>query len=216
MNNIIAKNIIVTICVLVIAAPVFAQIPKGSSTVGGNISWVRQKVQHGFEPGYPQKSEYKISVLSITPSYGYFIVNNLCVGANVNTSFGGSTTKPYTDLPELKTHTRSLGAGPMVRYYLPLDSKLYAYATASYTWVGSKFEYESFDEADRIVTTNAKSHYTLLDAGLGLSYFINPGTALEAGFAYTHAGYKDDNGNTTQKTNVIALNIGFRIFLRKA
>jgi hypothetical protein len=208
------KNIIVVICALLLATPLLAQIPQGSSTIGGNISLLRQKTQQGYEAPYTNyKTEYTIKIISITPSYGYFVLNNLCVGANVNTLFARSTNKPYASVRDLNSDTQSIGAGPFVRYYLPLDSKLYAFAAASYSWRWSQIKYESVDNTG-ITTTTIKAPYTMWDAGLGLSYFISPSTAIEGGFTFTKARYKDDDGNVTQKTNNMALNIGFRIFLR--
>jgi len=213
------KNIIV-VTFLISALPVFAQIPQGSSTIGGNISFLRQKDQLLNETTYSSnpyyKTEYKYNILSVTPNYGYFVINNLCIGANVSATFTHASSAAATDYPELENHSRSIGVGPFVRYYLPLDNKLYAFVTTGYTWYWSNLKYEFPDATDDIVTMTSKSRYTLWNGGIGLSYFINPSAALEAGAGYASVRHKNDDGKPTDKTNNIALNIGFRIFLRKA
>jgi outer membrane protein len=213
------KNTIIVALAFFSSLPAFAQISKGTSTWGGNISLLRQSNRYIYEGYYPQynNSKYKTNTLSITPSYGYFVVNNLSVGANVSGLLSHSVSEPpaLSGSPELESSSRSIGVGPAVRYYLPLDDKLYAYAASSYAWFWSrnKFEY-NFGNND-IGTSKSRSRYTTWDAGLGLSYFVNPSTALEAGFAYTNARYKDDNGDISTKTNNISFHAGFRVFLRK-
>jgi opacity protein-like surface antigen len=211
------KNIIVVIALLITALPAFAQISKGTSTLGGNISFLREKNQYVNKVlYYYDKSESTSKTLSLTPTYGYFIANNLCVGANISTVFTRTTFPETVNAPELEGNSRSLGAGPLVRYYIPLDDKLYAFATAGYTWFWTRSENESAGNGRVITTNTSKSRYTTLDAGLGLSYFINPSAAVEAGFGYTHARNIDSGGNVNNKTNTIAFNIGFRIFLKKS
>lgn len=211
------KNITLVICALIFATPLFGQIPKGSSTLGGNVSVLRQSTTHSSGGSGYADYDYHVKLASITPTYGYFVVNNLCVGANVNTLFTRAATKPNAGVGvrDLKSDSRSIGVGPMLRYYVPLDSKLYAFATTSYSWMWSQTKQEYIDDPARISTVKNKSTYTLWDAGLGLSYFVSPSTAVEAGFTYTKARYEDEGGNLMQKANQVALNIGFRIFLRK-
>jgi outer membrane protein len=213
------KNIIIVVAFLIPTVSVFGQIAKGSSTVGGNISLLRETNQYIYESTYypnGYKTENKSNVLSITPSYGYFIIDNLCVGANVSALFGHSTSAASGVYSEFESRSRSIGAGPLVRYYLPLDDKLYAYAQTGYTWNWSNVKFDTAFDPSAKTTTTLKSRYTLWDAGLGLAYFVNPSTAIEAGFNYTSARYKDGEGNVNNKTSAIAFNIGFRIFLRKA
>ena len=209
------KNNIFIIFLLISTTSAFAQIPKGSATLGGNISLLRNKEQITYRQSTTW-SEYQSNILSLTPSYGYFIANNFSIGANVSTLFSRSTSPATVSEPKLHSNNRSIGAGPQLLYYLPLDDKLYAYAAAGYTWFWTRYKYEYTPDGIDITTVTSNSRYTTLDAGLGLSYFVNPSTAVEAGFGYTHARYKDQGGNLNNKTNNIALNIGFRIFLRKA
>lgn len=210
------KNIIIVIALLITVLPAFAQISKGTSTLGGNISFLREKNQYVYESqSFNSKSEFSSNILSLTPTYGYFIANNLCVGANVSTLFSHTTYPKTANVPKLEGNSRSLGVGPLVRYYIPLDDKLYAFATAGYTWFWTRSKNDGTVDGQFITTNTSKSRYTTLDAGLGLSYFINPSVAVEAGFGYTHARYKDNGGNLNNKTNTIAFNIGFRVFLRK-
>ena len=210
------KNILFTICALIVATPLFGQIPRGTSTIGGSISGARHKGQRSYDASYStKKMEMKTTTLSVTPSYGYFVVNNLCIGINVNLSTNNWRGKPI-DSPELKSDSWSIGAGPQVRYYLPLDSKLYAYGAASYSWHTAKADYAELTAVDGI-RGSIDSKSTQLDAGLGLSYFINPRTAVETGVAYTQIknNSEDNLAEVTQKTKRLALNIGFRIFLRQ-
>jgi len=200
------KNIIAILCLLIAGVPVFAQISKGTSTIGGSISLTHQKSDYTIDPRYSNgPAEYKETSLIISPGYGYFITNNFCIGANLAASFSKGTD--IVTGPDLHHKDRSFGIGPFLRYYIPLDSKLYVYAATSATrlWTRSTSEQSG---TNGIFTSSEKNKSLAWDMGIGVSYFINPNAAVETGLAYRH-----DNGDDT---STLALNIGFRIFLRKA
>lgn len=156
----------------------------------------------------------------MSPSYGLFIINNLCVGANVgvSSSRGGSSQKFQGQ--ELNNNSRSINAGPFVRYYLPVNSKLYVFGHAGYLWKWNKLEYETFFDGSDVISLKGKNRTNSWNAGAGLSYFLTPNVALEGMLGYTGYRYKDNSDGgivfiLAEKSGSLALDIGFRLFLRK-
>jgi opacity protein-like surface antigen len=210
MKNI--KNIAITILVT-LAMPAMAQIPKGTSTIGGSISIYHDKTEYNTDPRFTNaSSEYSETAISFAPGYGYFVANNFCVGLNL--SAGVELVKStLSNGSEGESNLRNLGLGPFVRYYLPLNSKLYGYGAAGYNWLWHRGDSDSYSPYDNSWSSSKiKSNASNYNVGLGLSYFINPNTAVEGGLQFTHINESDSEN----ATNTLALNIGFRIFLRKS
>lgn len=196
-----------------------AQIPKGTSTIGGSISG---SYQESKSEGSANKD--KETYIGIQPTYGYFIINNLAIGATVEASLNryGSDRKYGTQ--ELNRETLSFGVGPHVTYYLPINAKLYAHAVASYQWSWSESTYETTYDGINLSDNEYTGRSGYWGVGAGLSYFLTPNAALEATVGYDHKKdlpyeYRDEVNvfpPYTQKTGSLVLGIGFRIFLRKA
>jgi hypothetical protein len=211
--NIAMKNIITAACIFV-SVSAWAQIPKGTSTVGGLVGFSYDKQT---QPSAFGKSTTTTTMAYIQPGYGIFVIDNLCVGANLNVLVSGSTFKsPYYGNNELKSTSRGLTVGPFVRYYLPATEKLYGVFGAGYSWGQSKAEGEYFDVEDDLVTVTYKTGTSVFDVSAGIAYFLNPNAALEATIGYTSNRAKDRDTDRVTKTQTYGLGVGLRIFLRKS
>lgn len=206
------KNTILTISALVFVTCAMAQIPKGTSTIGGSLSLSHKNNDYtSSQPYIVSNSKYKETSISLAPGYGYFLTNNFCVGLNLNAALS-SGKSTYENNPEQKSDTQTLGAGPFLRYYIPLDSKLYAYGAGAVNFLRTRIKGEYYNTATGLISEGTqKIRSTTYDLGLGLAYFLNPNTAIEGGMLFMHNNQRS-NG---EKTNTLALNIGFRIFLHK-
>jgi hypothetical protein len=192
--------------------PVCAQLPirKGTQTIGGSVG--------GSYDSYRRYSASRLQ-LSIRPDYGYFIRDNFCIGASVVAARSWfNAVSAYTPGQHTNSTSSTIGVGPFLRYYYPIDHRLYAVAAAHYTWV---YNYDRL-ESDHFVdgTYSGMEHSTYTDGtstwGLaaGFSYLITPEAALE-----TTLGF-DRTRDVAMQTNIIpattnrlSLNIGFRFFL---
>jgi outer membrane protein W len=170
------KKIFTLAVVTIISASAFSQTQKGNWLVGGSA---------GFSSQSQSGASGNITELSITPTAGYFINNNLAVGASLN--FGsqksGSTVTTF-------------GIGPMVRYYfaeLGKNAKLYGQGEFAYASVTSSG------------VTNSGTGWALQ---AGPAFFLNKNVAIETTLRY--GSVKPQNSNSV---NTFGVNVGFQIHL---
>jgi opacity protein-like surface antigen len=204
------KQILYILSLSLLSLPVFAQIPRGTSMVGGSISFSHKSSNS------PTGIKSTSTAFDVRPSYGLFLVKNLCVGAAVGYNFGKADEDLTVGQYSLSTRYRSISVGPFVRYYIPITSKLYALAHASYdrNWSRNKGNYP----VQNVVTKERANSWTL---GAGLSYFLNPHIALEGILSYSGRRSKNDTTpeNVTfahRNADGLGLSIGLQIFLRKS
>jgi opacity protein-like surface antigen len=203
------KKLLLAIILVSISLGAWAQIPRGTSTIGGSLSFDHHATKSN-----------KTTTFDIRPGYGLFILNNLCVGINTGLSITRQKPSNKFNGQELNYNSRSIDVGPFVRYYIPINAKLYAFGHASWTRQWSKFEQEIYFPSSDLISFEIKDRSYSWNLGAGLAYFLNPNVALEIMPGYT--GYRlknDDNSQNyiqVEKRGTFALNIGFRLFLRKS
>jgi outer membrane protein len=167
------KKILFAVCMLFTMA-LSAQTMKGNWLVGGS---------GGFNSYKPDGASESGSSFHISPNLGYFVMDNLAVGASLG-------------FESVKESYSSFGFGPFVRYYfanLGESAKLMgqvSYTINSITPEGGK----------------ATSGNTL-GVAAGLAYFLNPHVALEG-----IVGYRADSGDLG-KGSGFGINFGFQIHL---
>jgi len=203
------KSIPYIFCLSMLSLSAFAQIPKGTSMIGGSISLSHQDSKPS------DGSQHKSTSFNVQPSYGFFVIDNLAVGVIGGFDLDKSESEAtYSST----TKSRSISAGPFARYYVPFNSKLYAFGQGSYAWKWSRSEAKYSNPAipNTIVEKERTNSWAL---GAGLSYFLNPDIALEASVSYTHDRSKTDEPSeyvTIHKVDGLSFGIGFQIFFRKA
>lgn len=212
------KNTLAAISLAIFSISAFAQIPKGTSIIGGSFSGSYQSVESG------DRDKTITNSLSFQPGYGLFVTNNLCIGIDLNFSLSHTSLEPADPIFEgrdFDTDERSFDTGPFIRYYVPISDKFYAFAAAHYSWGWGKTSTDYYAYLDDLIIDNITYNSTIRSFGLGtgLSYFINPHTAVELSLGYSHDKskykYSEGLGESTDKTNMLWLGIGFRIFLRR-
>jgi outer membrane immunogenic protein len=200
---------ILSSCLLAISLAGFSQIPKGTSTISGSISATRTKSDS-------PSSEMKNSEISVQPSYGYFIIDNLLVGAALKFSNSRSTYVVANDHDfdyDSKSKTTTMGVGPFVRYYIPINEKFYAFGGIGYSRNWSDGESRRINVPSSTSTTS----YVYYNLGLsaGVSYFITPNIALDLSIQHNTDRDTDRDNDVYAKSSTISLATGFAIFLRK-
>jgi hypothetical protein len=156
-----------------------AQIQKGNILVGGDLAGL-----HFGSGGYFN--------VNIDPKVGFFIRDNVAVGAYVN--FGLTTAKDQSTVT-------TYGVGALARYYVN-DPK-------TNVLKHGRLFFEGNVGIEGNNTKNTSTNGLGLGIGPGYAYFITPNIGLE-----TLLKYNGIVGFGSQATsNTVDLNIGFQIYL---
>jgi opacity protein-like surface antigen len=169
------KRIFTIAIATLIAATSFSQTSKGTWLLGGSAGFNSQKAG----------SAASVSTIEISPNAGYFISNNLAVGASVMFE------------SESKHHT-AFNFGPMVRYYfaeMGKKAKLFAHAGIGF---GS-----TKPEGGSSVSS------TTWGVKAGPAFFLSKNIALETTVGYSSLKVKD----VADATSNFGVNVGFQIHL---
>lgn len=148
---------------------------------------------------------------SIAPSVGYFVFDNLVIGAEVTFSTG----KFKSDDSDFKSKNTTIVASPFVRYYFG-KTKIKPFLEGSIGLGSSKSESENFPIGDDIVnSTETRTSIFAYNFNGGVAIFLNDFVSIDLGVGYfsTSSKNKDNNdGNFRNINNTIAFNAGFNIF----
>lgn len=154
------------ICLLAITIT-HAQIRKGSTFLGGDISASTQKSQTGTDPVLRQ------SGFTISPVFGKAIKDNLVLGGDL--SYGHSKYDNVGSEQKINVY----GAGIFLRKYKPLGSSgffIFLQGRAGYRYL------ESTIDTWTTAYDQVKNHTINISAYPGLSYAISRKLHLETGF----------------------------------
>ena len=187
-----------------------AQIEKGTIFLGTSTSVTSGEYDHmlgttnsiGFSKSSikwgdnnDDKEEY--SVFNIAPKLGYFITNNLVLGANMK--FWVQNQDEYK--------TSIWGIGPFARYYIT-NGKIVPFVEAEATFGSYKETWESsYSDGED------KESLTTLSLGGGVAFFINDYISIDGMIGYKTTNMKDsDSENDSEVTlNNFGFIIGFTV-----
>ncbi len=174
------KNFLVGILVI-FAVALNAQTMKGTWLLGGTA---------GFNSSKPNASGAKSTTnLGLNPNVGYFVMNNLAVGASLDFNSASYDGDGYTQF----------AVGPFVRYYIvDLGAKAKLFGQG-------QFGYGSFKFKDEDAVGNIA-----WGLSAGVAYFLNPSIALEGSLGYNSSKSTEENAVAN---NTFGFNVGFQIHL---
>lgn len=191
--------------ILIGASSAFNVIGDGGETIGLGYSSIKEKSDaDGFEEQDPDK---RLSV-NLSPKIGYFIMNNLALGVDLNAAF---TNHVYGYDGDKHKQTQ-ISAGPMVRYYLPISKLLpFVEVGGSYGSVSSVYKFNNSIRDD----FEEKGSLMSFGGGLGFAAPLGEKVTFDVLANYTSLTYtsKDDNDDN-ERTNfgTLGLKIGLSIF----
>lgn len=195
MNSKMKTIILFFFIVFAITMTSNAQITKGNWLVGGDAfgSSTTYKYQANEDS---EAGTDRIYEIRINPNIGYFFIDKLAGGLQVNLFFNDFDA---SNGQGLKNH--GYGLGPFVRYYfLNQEKRINVFAQANYSVrFGEKYQKDNAIDA---------SGYGL-QAGTVL--FFNQSVGLELSLKYTSITIKSDDS----KTNNLLVGLGFQIHLEK-
>jgi hypothetical protein len=161
-------------------------IDNGSVMINGSASYTTTSMRG---------AEDNTSVISVTPSFGYFVLNHLAIGgvAVYNTESTGAFD------------ATTWGAGPSVRMYLGL-SKSPFFVSADWTYLKSS---ESFTDE-----VTSESSMTDLALGGGVAIFLGKNVAFEpfAKYHIINGGFDTPDLASPNETN-LEIGAGLGIYL---
>jgi long-subunit fatty acid transport protein len=181
-----------------------AQTNKGSFLIGGDASFTSSTTSSNG-------NETKLTQISINPTVGYFIIDNLVVGASLPMSYA----KSKFSLTQFDSKTTSLTLGPLVRYYIPVG-KVAFFAEGIYAFGIIDTEWPIFDPImGSIVVMNNNGKDKKLSLGIGTTYFVNESVGIEVGLFYTHRKTEYENSEIIPDYDTEAFNIrvGLQFYL---
>jgi hypothetical protein len=191
----------------------YSQTEQGKMFIGGQVN------VSGTTTSYSDslfKSSSKSNSITITPTFGYFVQNNLAIGANVTLTYNG--TKNTDEKTNSTSNSTSLGygIGGFVRYYSDITDKFKFFLRGSVSILNSESKYTAAFQKDQDYVTNTLT----LSIVPGFVYFVTPKFGLETTFGnlnFSSSLRKDkevsyDNHYVTQNyglnLNLSTLNFG--------
>lgn len=157
-----------------------AQTTSGSMMLGGAFRIYSQ--------GQESNEDYDYSELEFSPSFGYFVTDNLAVGLN----FGVSTTKQDNGATSQKN--TSFGLGPFARYYKFTSNEQFAFfAQAGFNFGSGK--------TDSTPGGETKSSFVNFNISPGFAYFFNNHWAAELALAGFSVRSSDPNKDVNDDKN---------------
>jgi outer membrane protein len=179
----------VLICALV-AYNSNAQTSQGAMMLGGSLEFYSQ--------GFQGNSDAGNSGLGFSPSFGYFVADNLAVGAGLVLStetFDGGTTK---------TVVTDFGIAPFARYYKFTSNEDFAFfAQATLSFLKGKS-----DQTPDPVGGDVKTSTISFGVSPGFAYFFNDHWSVDFSIAGIQYVSRDPNTDVDDnKTNTFSLGI---------
>lgn len=152
-------------------------------------------VSGAFTFGSRTTGDAKLNAFEIAPSVGYFVSDNIAIGATV----GLQSLKADNGSSDATNSGTTLGA--FGRYYFTPAKKfsLYAQLGVGYT----SFD-EEFDAEDGTVYgTSFESKEIGFNLGAGFNYFVSSNFSVEAGIGVLAYTSNDNGGDGADKTNTL-------------
>ncbi len=222
------KKLFYTLIFMAFSSALWSQTEKGTHFLGTSANFFGQSygssgpTSAGFLLGSTsQKSSVggtsvttkdKTTAFNFSPTYGYFVMDGLAVGAAINFSHYGTK-----DDDKDESTYNSTAIGPFVRYYVTKSKKTQPFVELQGGIVrsNSKFNYNDPSEDDFEFSENGN----YFAGKLGAAIFLGPKTSLDvfAGYSITTITDENDLFGTTVKTTDTSkgfgLGIGFTILL---
>jgi outer membrane protein len=210
--------------ILTFSGAITAQTEKGALMISGHTSLGFTSNVVKYEAYGENTDGPKTTSFNISPSVGYFIIDNLAIGVdfdyktvttkqqvlvNSNDQPGPSQTKINTTTIE-----STLAIIPNATYFFS-KGKARPYISAGIGFANIKQEgnrSRSFADYDLYDYYNNNNNGIVIGADVGLAYFLSKAISLDVGAGYAQYNYKDEDVKV--KSGAIGINIGVSVFLK--
>ncbi|MCU4164403.1 outer membrane beta-barrel protein [Carboxylicivirga caseinilyticus] len=198
------KKVFFIVAFLAINLSSFAQTEKGKIIMSGTSDLGLSSTTTKFEyDGESYSDDIKSTQFNITPSLGYFVIDNLALGLSID--FESTKQKVSSD----SYTSNSLLFGPFARYYVG-SGNIKPYIQGDFLFGNQKSKY---DYSGVNMSGESKNNVSAWDLGVGLGFFLNDFISLDLGLGYGSITMSDGD-NSKDKTIIsgVALSGGFAIF----
>ena len=146
--------------------------------------------------GSSKTGDFKVNAFEIAPKVGYFVTENIAVGASV-----GLQSLKFDNGSADATNS-GLGLGAFGRYYFTPANKfsLFAELGIDYTSFDEEFDAES----GTVYGSSFESKELGFGLGAGMNYFVSSNFSIEAGVAVLGYSSNDNGGDGAEKTNTFS------------
>jgi hypothetical protein len=215
------KKTYLLVGLIFIACCVQAQIKKGTTLLGGNLS-----ASTSSSMPAPGNVSYKTNSIYVSPSYGRAIKDNLVLGADLDFTYAKSGTN------YVPNQTNGIGAGVFLRSYKYLGGGFYIFGQSR---LGFDFLDQQSDFPSSTGNTFLHADQKQLAIGAsffpGISYAINPRWQLETSLPnflvlqYVHVKQSSEGGASssdgtsnsvslsTSLSSTYTFSVGLRYFI---
>lgn len=196
---------------LLLAGSLSAQVTRqGNFILGSTVGFSSASskvVQDKGSGAEDTQNPYSIQ-LSLAPSIGYFLVDNVPLGIRLDYTFG-----KVKDQSGKRTEDSNVLFGPFARYYLPMNNNMYFFGEAGFGF-GNSRDTKDLETGTQKINTNLFS----FGIGPGVTIIATNAVGLEALVKYNYARSKFDTEilgvkqNTTSNTNQISISLGVQLY----
>lgn len=190
------KFTILTIAIFASLA-VCAQFNRGRMLVGGSAEF--STAADKSKTGGTTVKNGNYTSLTVSPQFGYFVIDNLAVGAALSMGLGKWNAKNDNDDDMTST---SIQFQPFVRYYLPMGIFFQGKVGLGTT----KYKYDNSNFDDKYNTTS-------LALSGGYALFLADNVAVEPEVGYRITKSKEDDSDVKEIDSGLFIRIGFQIYL---
>jgi hypothetical protein len=152
--------------------------------------------QIGFSTISSSGSSEKATTFNLSPRIGYFFVQNLALGLDINyslLSYGTGSNKETNSI---------FGLGPFIRYYIS-PKKVAPFVEAAASFGSSSYKYDD--------TPASKTNLTSFLGGIGLAILLGDKFSFDIMGGYVSTTMKENSSKSTLGT--IGFKIGFHTYL---
>jgi outer membrane protein len=186
-----------------------AQTGAGSLLIGGSSSFSFSADNQKYKSDDGDGTLGKGFSISLTPQFGYFVIDGLAVGLILDVSVesfkddGAEDSESYT----------TILAGPFVRYYVNIgDGMIKPFAEAA-IGVGSQiYKYVDFEDD----TQKEKTGVFGYQFKIGAAAFLNDNVSIDMGLGYSSTTLKDKEDNDDNEKYIFGsfgLEVGISVIL---
>jgi hypothetical protein len=166
-------------------------IKKGTISLGGSSNFSAER--------YDTDRTTSSDGISISINSGYFVIDNLELGAQLGFGYYNSD----------EAEGKDFDIGPFLTYHIDFNETSNIYLTGMFGFLKSYYDHDDFSE---------ESDGTLLSAEIGWEYFFTPNVSGKIGIRYTRKEMEYDSEGEYQDTDYsmtstsYGTNIGLKIY----
>jgi outer membrane protein W len=205
------NKLILLVVGLLLTGSLVAQVTRqGNFILGSTIGFSSANSQIVQDKGIGEKQEENpySTQLSIAPSIGYFLIDNLPLGIRMDYTFS-----QVKDQNGLRAENSNVLFGPFARYYVPMNNNMYFFGELGFGF-GNSRDTKTMENGTQKINTNLFS----IGVGPGVTVIATNAIGLEALVKYNYARSQFDTEilgvkqNTTSNTNQISISLGVQFY----